>query len=90
MLADILKSKITTSFSLQDSTEQCKYVASWKKTITQYGGEIEGVLSPRVTHLLCSSQKSALAQQARIEGKRLVTCFWLNDTIRKKKVNKIC
>jgi PAX-interacting protein 1 len=70
----------------QDSEEYAKFVASWKKTITQYGGEIETSLSPRVTHLLCSSQKSALAQQARVEGKRLVTCYWLNDTIRKKKV----
>ena len=70
----------------QESEEHTKYVASWKKTITQYGGEIEASLSPRVTHLLCSSQKSGLAQQARAEGKRLITCFWLNDTIRKKKV----
>jgi len=70
----------------QESEEHAKYVASWKKAITQYGGEIEATLSPRVTHLLCSSQKSALAQQARLEGKRLITCFWLNDTIKKKKV----
>ena len=41
----------------------------------------------RVTHVMAANQKSAAAQQARVEGKRLVTAYWLNDTIVKKKVN---
>ena len=77
------------SVYFKESSEHSKYVPSWKKTITQYGGEIESSpTSPmtQVTHVLCSSQKSALAQQGRVEGKRLVTAFWLNDTIKRKKV----
>ena len=43
-------------------------------------------LGPRVTHVLAKDQKSTVAQQARVEGKRLVTAFWLNDTVVRKKV----
>ena len=39
-----------------------------------------------MTHLLAKDQKSPLAQQARLEGKRLVSAFWLNDTVVRKKV----
>ena len=83
----VVLSNISVYF--KESSEHSKYVPSWKKTITQYGGEIESSpTSPmtQVTHVLCSSQKSALAQQGRVEGKRLVTAFWLNDTIKRKKV----
>merc|ERR1719471_450771 len=67
--------------------EEAKHLPEWRKVITQYGGEIEESLSPRVTHVMAANQKSAAAQQARVEGKRLVTAYWLNDTIVKKKVN---
>jgi len=66
--------------------DEAKHLPAWKKVITQYGGELEESLSPRVTHLLCATQKSQLAQQARLEGKRLITAFWLNDTVVRKKV----
>merc|ERR1719322_1729454 len=66
--------------------EEAKHLPEWKKVITQYGGEIEDSLSPRVTHVMAANQKSSVAQQARAEGKRLVTAYWLNDTIVKKKV----
>jgi len=66
--------------------EESKHLDQWRKVITQYGGEIEEALSARVTHVLCSSQKSALCQQAKIEGKRLITGYWLNDTVLRKKV----
>ena len=39
-----------------------------------------------MTHILAANQKSQLAQSARLEGKRLVTAYWLNDTILRKKV----
>ena len=66
--------------------EEAKHLPEWRKVITQYGGEIEASLSPRVTHIMAANQKSSVAQQARAEGKRLVTAYWLNDTIVKKKV----
>merc|ERR1719220_214323 len=69
----------------QDSDE-ARHISDWRRVITQYGGEIEDSLGARVTHVLAKDQKSATAQQARIEGKRLVTAFWLNDTVVRKKV----
>eukprot|EP00092_Neocalanus_flemingeri_P028822 GFUD01031294.1.p1 GENE.GFUD01031294.1~~GFUD01031294.1.p1 ORF type:complete len:765 (+),score=231.03 GFUD01031294.1:287-2296(+) len=66
--------------------EEAKHLPEWKKVITQYGGEIEESLSARVTHVLANNQKSAIAQQARAEGKRLVSAYWLNDTVVRKKV----
>jgi len=68
------------------TSEEAIYLEDWRKVITQYGGELEETLSPRVTHLLCKTQKSELAQTARQEGKRLVTSYWLNDTVVRKKV----
>ena len=66
--------------------EEAKHLPEWRKVITQYGGEIEDSISPRVTHVMAANQKSTTAQQARAEGKRLITAYWLNDTIVKKKV----
>ena len=66
--------------------EEAKHLPEWRKVITQFGGEIEESLSPRVTHILAANQKSQLAQSGRVEGKRLVTAYWLNDTILRKKV----
>ena len=39
------------------------------------GAEIETMYSPRITHLLCETNRSAVAQQALRDGKRLVTAF---------------
>ena len=66
--------------------EEAKHLPEWRKVITQFGGEIEESLGPRVTHILAANQKSQLAQSGRVEGKRLVTAYWLNDTILRKKV----
>jgi len=66
--------------------DEAKHLPEWRKVITQYGGEIEESLSGRVTHVLANNQKSAIAQQARVEGKRLVSAYWLNDTVVRKKV----
>ena len=54
LFIDIRKCDNNNDF--QESPTHKKYVASWKKTITQYGGEIETMISARVTHLLCNSQ----------------------------------
>jgi len=66
--------------------EEAKHLPEWRKVITQYGGEIEESLNARVTHVLANNQKSAVAMQARAEGKRLVSAYWLNDTVVRKKV----
>ena len=70
----------------QDDSEKSEYVPSWTKTIRQYGGEVEASYQPRITHLLCMNQTSVLAQQALREGKRIVTSYWLNDVVARKKV----
>merc|ERR1719319_2065666 len=68
------------------TSEESVYLEDWRKVITQYGGELEETLSPRVTHLLCKTQKSDLAQTAQQEGKRLVTSYWPKDIVVRKKV----
>jgi PAX-interacting protein 1 len=60
-------------------------VPKWVKLICKYGGEVEPAYHPRITHLLCINQESALSQQALREGKRLVTNYWLFDILAKKK-----
>ena len=68
----------------QEDPEKSCYVDDWKKVICQYGGEIEESYHPRITHLLCRTQDSAISQQALREGKRLVSIYWLNDIIVRK------
>ena len=68
----------------QDDSEESAYCDDWKKVIRQFGGEVEETYQPRITHLLCMNQDSAVSMQALREGKRLVTIFWLNDIVVKK------
>ena len=56
------------------------------QVIRQFGGEVETQYHPRISHLLCKTQDSAISAQALREGKRLVTVFWLNDIVVKKNV----
>nr|SVE74992.1 EOG090X027U [Daphnia dolichocephala] len=56
----------------------------WTKLMSSRGAEIETMYSPRITHLLCETSRSAVAQQALRDGKRLVTAFWLNDVVLKQ------
>ncbi|XP_057378838.1 PAX-interacting protein 1-like isoform X2 [Daphnia carinata] len=56
----------------------------WTKLMSSKGAEIETMYSPRITHLLCETSRSAVAQQALRDGKRLVTAFWLNDVVMKQ------
>ena len=43
--------------------------------------EIATMYSPRITHLLRETIRSALAQQVLRDDNRLVTAIWLNDVI---------
>ena len=70
----------------QDDKEKAKFVPDWKKVIKQFGGEIEEEYHPRLTHILCAKQDNEICQTAIRENKRLVTIYWLNDIVVKKKV----
>ncbi|XP_059170628.1 PAX-interacting protein 1-like [Physella acuta] len=61
-------------------------VAVWRKVMEQYGGQVESSYCNRVTHVLCSNQKSDVFKMALKEGKRVVTAFWLNDCLLQKKM----
>lgn len=58
----------------------------WKKLIQLHGGEVETVYCPRVTHVLCCTQRHGVVMQAIRDSKRCVTAYWLNDTIVRKQV----
>ena len=70
----------------QDDQHCAEFVDIWKKVIRQYGGEVEDTYHPRITHLMCKTQDSAVSSQALREGKRLVTSYWLNDIVVNRKV----
>lgn len=70
-----------------EESEEKKYLYSWKKLISRYGGEVEETYQPAtVTHLMCKTQDSSLSMQALRDGKRLVTAHWLNDVFVLRKV----
>lgn len=58
----------------------------WKKVIQLHGGEVETLYCPRVTHVLCCTQRHGVVMQAIRDSKRCVTAYWLNDTILRKQV----
>lgn len=61
-------------------------IPEWKKLIQHHGGEVETVYCPRVTHVLCRTQRHGVVMQAIRDSKRCVTAYWLNDTILRKQV----
>lgn len=61
-------------------------LVQWTKLMSSRGAEVETVYGPRITHLLCEYSRTPLAQQALRDGKRLVTAYWLNDTIVKQQM----
>ena len=69
-----------------DDPEESIFVRDWKRVIGQNGGEVEDAYHPRLTHVMCKTQDSPTAQQALREGKRLITCYWLNDIVVKKRL----
>lgn len=68
-----------------DETHHADLVV-WKELIRKHGGEIETYYCPKVTHVLCRSQRHGVVMQAIRDTKRCVTAFWLNDTIVKKQL----
>lgn len=68
-----------------DETHE-KVLPQWKQLIQRYGGEIENLYCPRVTHVLCRTQRHGVVMQAIRDSKRCVTAYWLNDTMVKKHV----
>lgn len=56
----------------------------WSQLIRRHGGEIEPNYCPRVTHVLCRTQRHGVVMQAIRDAKRCVTAYWLNDTVLKR------
>ncbi|CAI6360450.1 unnamed protein product [Macrosiphum euphorbiae] len=55
-----------------------------KDNIIKYGGLVEQFYSPRITHVICVTQKHCIVEQGMKDGKRCVTDYWLSDIISKK------
>ena len=66
--------------------EEAENIAGWEKAIVQHGGLVAGDLTDKVTHVIAYSQESDLARQALDDGARLVTRYWLQDILEKKKL----
>ncbi|KAL5006232.1 hypothetical protein ScPMuIL_015038 [Solemya velum] len=61
-------------------------INTWKQVILQYGGQVDTSYSNRITHVLCASQHSDVFQLALRDQRRVVSAFWLNDVLLKKKM----
>lgn len=58
----------------------------WRETIRQFGGDIEKTYCPRVTHVLCRTQRHGVVMQALRDAKRCITAYWLSDICLKKQL----
>lgn len=58
----------------------------WLDTIRQFGGDIERVYCPRVTHVICRTQRHGVVMQALRDAKRCVTAYWLSDICLKRQL----
>lgn len=75
------------TFFIVEYDEVCEdMLPEWKELIQRHGGEIEQMYCPRVTHVLCRTQRHGVVMQAIRDSKRCVTAYWLNDTVLKKQV----
>lgn len=75
------------TFFIVEYDEICEeMLPEWKELIQRHGGEIEQMYCPRVTHVLCRTQRHGVVMQAIRDSKRCITAYWLNDTVMKKQV----
>lgn len=65
-------------------------ITVWKQIIEQFGGQVDNSYSNRITHVLCASQQSDVFHLALRDQKRVVTAYWLNDVLVKKKMFPPC
>lgn len=56
------------------------------QVISQHGGQVDPAYSNRVTHLLCANQDSDVFKLAIKDQRRVVSAYWLNDVLSKKKM----
>lgn len=61
-------------------------IEDWKTVIKKHGGEIEQYYSPKVTHVLCRTQRHGVVMQAIRDSKRCITSYWLNDIVLQKQL----
>lgn len=73
-------------FIVEYDESHAKSLPQWKELIQKHGGEIESLYCPRVTHVLCRTQRHGVVMQAIRDSKRCVTAYWLNDTMLRKQV----
>lgn len=70
----------------QDDDKNDERMMSCIKAIRYYGGDIEKVYCPRVSHVLCRTQRHGIVMQALRDAKRCVTAYWLNDICLKRQL----
>lgn len=61
-------------------------IENWKKVIEQHGGQVDTSYSNRITHVMASNQHSDVFHLALRDQRRVVTAYWLNDVLVKKKM----
>ncbi|XP_076116786.1 PAX-interacting protein 1-like [Mytilus galloprovincialis] len=61
-------------------------IDNWKKVIEQHGGQVDTSYSNRITHILAANQHSDVFHLALRDQRRVVTAYWLNDVLVKKKM----
>ncbi|KFB37609.1 AGAP001710-PA-like protein [Anopheles sinensis] len=69
-----------------DELHEPAEIEEWKLIIKKHGGEIEPFYGPKVTHVLCRTQRHGVVMQAIRDAKRCITTYWLNDIVLKRQL----
>uniref|UniRef100_A0A182JVI3 PAX-interacting protein 1 n=1 Tax=Anopheles christyi TaxID=43041 RepID=A0A182JVI3_9DIPT len=69
-----------------DELHSAAEIEEWKLIIKKHGGEIESYYGPKVTHVLCRTQRHGVVMQAIRDAKRCITTYWLNDIVLKRQL----